>query len=100
MKTWVVLFLLLLAAGIAWGVARDVFSRVQGTVVGTVTAVDFGNPLPKWYPPTPPHYTARLPDGSLVTVSARIPLNIPVGGAITITELVTPWGQVWYRQRD
>ncbi|WP_045837394.1 hypothetical protein [Hyphomicrobium sp. 99] len=100
MKTWVVLFLLLLAVGIAWGVARDLFSRPRGTIVGVVTAVDRGNALPKWYPPTSPRYTARLADGRLVTVAAKIPLNFPVGAAITLTELVTPWGQVWYRQRD
>ena len=100
MKTWVVLFLLLLAAGIAWGIARDLFSRPRGTVVGIVTAVDHGYPLPKWYPPTPPRYTARLPDGRLIQVAAKIPLNLTVGASITVTELMTPWGQIWYRQRD
>ena len=100
MKIWVVLFLLLLAVGIGFGVARDLLSRQQGTVVGIVTALDFGNPQPKWYPATPPHYPARLPDGRLVAVAAKTPLNIPVGASITLTEMMTPWGQIWYRQRD
>lgn len=100
MKTWVILFLLLLATGIAWGIARDLFSRERGTIVGIVTAVDHGRPLPKWYPPTPPHYTARLPDGRVVQVAAKIPLILPLGAPINVTELMTPWGQIWYRQRD
>ncbi len=100
MKIWVVLFLLLLAVGIAFGVARDVLSRPQGTVLGIVTAIDLGHALPKSFPPTTPGYTVRLPDGQLVRVAAKIPLSLPVGASITLTELMTPWGQIWYRQRD
>jgi len=100
MKTWVVLFLLLLAVGIAFGIARDVASRARGTVVGVVTAINLGHALPKSFPPTAPGYTVRLPDGREVRVAAKTPLNIPVGASITLTEMMTPWGQIWYRQRD
>jgi hypothetical protein len=100
MKTWIILFLALLAAGIAWGITRDLFSRQRGTMVGIVTAVDLGNAIPKWLPATPPRYTVRLPDGRLIDVATMTPRNIPVGSSIAITEWVTPWGQVWYTQRD
>jgi hypothetical protein len=100
MKTWVIIFLALLAVGVAWGLARDLLSRQRGTLVGVVTAIDPGNAVPKWFPDTPPRYTVRLSDGHIVDVAAKIPLSVPVGGNIAVTEWVTPWGQVWYTQRD
>ncbi len=100
MKLWIVLFLALLAAGIAWGLARDLFSRERGTLAGTVVSVDLGNATPKWFPATPPRFKVRLSDGRLVDVATRNPASISVGGEISITEWVTPWGQVWYTQRD
>ncbi len=100
MRTWVVIFLALLAVGAGWGLARDLFSRRHGTLAGVVTAVDPGNAIPKWFPATPPRYTVRLFDGRVVGVAAKIPLNVPVGGNIAVTEWMTPWGQVCYTQRD
>jgi|SRR5690349_7679109 hypothetical protein len=100
MKPWLVLFLTVLVAGVAWGLARDIFSRPRATRSGTVVSVDFGNPLPKWLPATPPRYKVRLDDGSLVDAATREPQRFAVGSAISLTEWVTPWGQVWYTQRD
>ncbi len=100
MKTWIVLFFALLVAGIAWGIARDLFSRERATLSGTVVSVDFGNALPKWFPATPPRFKVRLADGRLVDVATRNPSSVAGGGEISITEWVTPWGQVWYTQRD
>ncbi len=100
MKTWVALFLILLAAGVAWGLARDILSRQRGSLSGTVVGVDPGNPAPKWFPPTPPRYKVRLPGGALIDVATKNPRSVPIGGGIFITEWVTPWGQVWYTQRD
>ena len=48
----------------------------------------------------PPRYTVRLPDGRMIDAATKTPRSVPVGGDITITEWVTPWGQVWYTQRD
>lgn len=100
MKPWVALFLVLLAAGVAWGLARDLFSRQRGTLAGTVVSFDPGNAIPKWLPAAPPRYKVRLPDGRLVDVATKDARGVPAGGGISITEWVTPWGQVWYRQRD
>ena len=99
MKTWVVLFLFVLALGVAWGLARDLFSREQGTLNGVVTDFDAGRALPKWLPATPPRYKVRLADGRLVAVATTSAQSISVGSEISITEWVTPWGQVWYTQR-
>ncbi|CCB63335.1 MULTISPECIES: hypothetical protein [unclassified Hyphomicrobium] len=100
MKTWVVLFLILLAAGVAWGLARDLFSREKGALTGTVLAINRGNPVPKWFPATPPRFKVRLPDGRLIDVATQNPQSVQVGANISITEWMTPWGQVWYTQRD
>lgn len=100
MKTWIILFLVLLAAGVALGLARDLFSQQKRVLTGTVIGVDLGNSQPKWFPATPPRYTVRLSDGAIVDVATRNPHSVPVGGHIPITEWMTPWGQVWYTQRD
>jgi hypothetical protein len=100
MKIWVVLFLVLLAAGVAWGLARDLFSRQKAVLTGTVVAIDLGNPVPKSSPAAPARFKARLPDGRVVDVATRNPQSATVGSTISITEWMTPWGQVWYTQRD
>lgn len=100
MKPWIVLFLLLLAAGIAWGLARDLFSKPRAKLVGTVVSVDPGNAIPKWLPASPPRYKVRLTDGRVVDVATKNPRKVAVGDGIALTEWVTPWGQVWYTQRD
>ncbi|MBS0232319.1 MAG: hypothetical protein JSR99_02415 [Proteobacteria bacterium] len=100
MKTWVVLFLALLAVGVAWGLARDLFSRPRGTLTGTVVSIDPGNAVPKWLSAVPPRYKVRLPDGRVVDVATRNFRKVAVGAGISLTEWVTPWGQVWYTQRD
>jgi hypothetical protein len=100
MKHWVALFLLLLIALTAWGLGRDLFSRQRSTLKGVVTSVDPGYALPKWFPATPPRYKVLLLDGQNVEVATTNASSVPIGGEIEITEWVTPWGQVWYTQRD
>jgi hypothetical protein len=100
MKTWVVLFFILLAVGVAFGLARDLFSRERATLEGTVLAFDAGRPTPKWLPATPPSYSVRLADGRGVPVATTAAQGLPPGSQIRVTEWVTPWGQVWYTQRD
>jgi hypothetical protein len=100
MKTWVALFLLLLAVALAWGISRDLLSRKRGTLKGVVTALDTGRAVPKWFPPGPPRFTVRLADGRLVGVATKTPHSAAVGNQIMVTEWVTPWGQLWYTQRD
>jgi hypothetical protein len=63
MKSWTVLFLLLLVAAIAWGLARDLFSRQQDTLTGIVASIDAGA-KPKRYAPSQPRYRVHLADGA------------------------------------
>jgi hypothetical protein len=100
MKTWVVLFLALLAVGLAWGVTRDLFSQEKAVLSGKVVRVDLGTPMPKWLPATPPKYKAHLADGRIVDVATKNPHDLPIESDIVITKWMTPWGQVWYTQRD
>lgn len=99
MKLWVLLFLLLLGVGVAWGLARDLFSREKSVLTGTVIAVDPGYSVSKVLPATPPSYQVRLPDGRVVDVAARLQLA-HTDDEIRVTEWMTPWGQIWYTQRD
>lgn len=100
MKLWVVFFLLLLAVGIAFGISRDLYSRETGRMSGIVVAAKPGGSGYKSPVIEVPSYSVRLADGRVVEAAAARPLTIPVGGAITVTELVTPWGQVWYRHSN
>jgi hypothetical protein len=100
MKPWIVLFLLVLLAGLIWGLVHDFLSKEQATLKGIVTEIDFGRAPPKSFPANPPHLKVRLADGSLVTVATKNPGKVPVGSEIIVTEWVTPWGQLWYTQRD
>ncbi len=100
MKIWLGLFLGLLIVGIAFGLARDLLSRERGVLSGVVIGVDLGNPTPKWLPATPPRFKVQLADGRVIEAATRTPHSIQIGSAISLTEWVTPWGQVWYTQRD
>lgn len=100
MRMAIALFLLVLIVGIAFGISRDLFSRERGVLKGVVTDADTGKAIPKWLPATPPRYKVRLADGRVVDVAMTSAQSVAIGGAITITEWVTPWGQVWYTQRD
>jgi hypothetical protein len=41
----------------------------------------------------------RRADGRIVDLAARLQ-RLAVGDEIAITEWMTSWGRVWYRQRD
>jgi hypothetical protein len=99
MKPWLLLFLFLLAAGIAWGLGRDILSTERSTLKGVVQGFEAGTALPKWLPATPPRYKVLLLDGQIVDVATTSGASVPIGSEIDITEWVTPWGQVWYTQR-
>jgi hypothetical protein len=99
MKPWLLLFVLLLAAGLASGLGRDLFSTERSTLKGVVQSFEAGTALPKWLPATPPRYKVLLLDGQIVNVATTSGAPVPIGSEIDITEWVTPWGQVWYTQR-
>lgn len=99
MKAGVSLFLVLLLAGVAIGLARDLYSRERGTLQGVVVGADPGGTEYKSAITRTPRYKVRLADDRVVDVATRDARKFPVGSAIVICELVTPWGQVWYKTR-
>jgi hypothetical protein len=78
--------------------SRDLSSRGPpgGILNGTVIKFGVEIPLPKI---VPPRYKVRLAGGQITDVAARLQ-RVGVGDEITVTEWMTPWGQVWYTQRD
>jgi hypothetical protein len=94
-----VLFFAVLAIGIAFGVARDLYSFERSVVKGVVVDYNPGGTSPKSPGLTPASIKARLADGAIVTVATKEVTGPAAGSEIDITELVTPWGQIWYKQR-
>ncbi len=98
MKTWVILFLLLLLMGVAFGLGRDLYSREVQVVRGTVVSYTPGSQPHKWPTATPPSYTVKLDDGRVVTVATADATGAPAGSPINVVELAAPWGQAWFKQ--
>lgn len=97
MKLLIVAFLLLLVAGIAFGVGRDLYSTHVAMHDATVIrAVNSGQ---KHKSPTTEvaHLIVLLADGREVRADATSPLPT-AGSSVRIEELAMPWGQVWFRQ--
>ena len=97
---WLGLFILVLAVGVAFGVARDFYSRERGIVRGTVVETDTGSTSPKSPGLTPTKILAKLANGSVVDVATKSAKAFAPGSEIDIVELVTPWGLVWYKLKD
>ena len=100
MKIGLALFMLVLLAGIALGLGRDLYSSERGVVKGVVVDADPGGTGFKSQSAKPSRFKVRLPGGAIVDVATTNAHSVPNGGDIEVTELVTPWGQVWYKQRN
>jgi hypothetical protein len=100
MKIGLALFMLVLLAGIAFGLGRDFYSTERGVVKGVVVSADAGGTEFKSQSARPPRFKVRLADGAVVDVATTNAKSVPNGGEIDVTELVTPWGQVWYKQHN
>ena len=94
---WLGLFILVIAICVAFGVARDLYSRERGTVRGTVVEAETGSTSPKSPGLTPTKIRAKLANGEVVDVVTKETRAIAPGTEIEISERVTPWGQVWYK---
>jgi hypothetical protein len=98
-KVALVLFLLVLAIGIAFGVAHDLYSTEQGVVTATVVEARGLINRNKPSETIPPKLTVRLADGSVVSVATTGVEGLKEGAQVEVTEMVMPWGQVWYKRR-
>ncbi len=98
MKTWVILFLLLLLVAVAFGLGRDLYSHEVQVVRGTVVSYTPGDRPYKWPTATSPTYSVKLDDGRVVDVATADATGAPAGSPINVIELATPWGQAWFKQ--
>jgi hypothetical protein len=96
-KLAILLFLMLLIAGVAYGLMHDFGSRPRGIVRAIIVQAD-GAIFPHKAPsPTPLKLTAQLDDGKRVAVRTSQSKLPSLGSDVELTEMVSPWGQVWYQ---
>ena len=101
LKTFAIgLFLALLAVGVMFGVARDLYSRERAVLKGVVTEADAGGAASKAQPLRSPTMKVRLEDSSIVDVAVTQISGISIGQSVDVVELVMPWGQVWYKLKS
>lgn len=92
------LFVCVLVAGLMYGVARDLYSHERAVLSGTIARItDPTGGGHKSTPPTASSFEATLQDGRSVHVMSPNVSGLATGGAVTISEMATPWGQVWYK---
>lgn len=95
-----VLFVCVLVAGLMYGVARDLYSHERAVLNGTIASVtDATGGGHKSTPPTAASFEATLDDGRTVHVMATDVSGLALGGAVTISQMATPWGQLWYKRK-
>jgi hypothetical protein len=91
------LFLALLAVGVMFGVARDVYSRERAVVKGVITETNPGGAASKAQPLRGPGMKVRLESGTVVDVAVTSTSGFTGGQTVSVSEMVMPWGQVWYK---
>ena len=98
MKT--LLLTIAIAAGIAaifYAVARDSLSSERAVLTGVIASLTDATGGHKTTPPTASSFEATLDDGRTVHVMAPNLGSLAKGGRVTISEMATPWGQLWYK---
>lgn len=93
-----VLLVCVLVAGLMYGVARDLYSHERAVLNGTIasiTAATGGGH--KSTPPSAASFEAALDDGRTVHVITPDVSGLAKDSRVTISEMATPWGQVWYK---
>ncbi len=96
-KLAVLLLLILLIAGVAYSLAHDFGSRPRGIVRAIIVEAD-GAMFPHKAPsPMPIKLTAQLENGTRVAVRTRNSKLPSIGRDVELTEMVSPWGQIWYQ---
>lgn len=101
MKTFAfLLFIGVLAAGLMYGVARDLYSHERAVLRGTIATVNVGTSGHKTTPVTASSLDVTLDDGRTVHVMEPLVAGLATGNAVTISEMATPWGQVWYKLKN
>lgn len=90
-------FITLLAIGVVFGLARDLYSTERAVLKGSVAAIDAGGQAFKSPLIRAPSLKVRLEDGRTVEASATQVTGIQIGQTIEVLEMAMPWGQLWYK---
>lgn len=96
---WMILFFAVLAAGVGFGIVRDVASTEQAVLDASVVKNAPDGPGYRW-PTTPPSIKAQLASNDIVDVATRGGTQPDIGSTVQIRQMLTPWGQVWYKLKD
>lgn len=94
------LFIVVLAAGLMYGVARDLYSSERAVLTGTVASVRAGTDAHKSTPVTASSVEVTLDDGRKIRVAVPAIGGLSEGAAVRISEMTTPWGKVWYKLKN
>ena len=84
---------------IVYAVARDALSYERAVYSGKVTVVTDATGGHKTTPPTASSFEATLDDGRTVHVIAPDVSGLAKDSPVTISEMATPWGQIWYKRK-
>lgn len=90
-------FICVLLAGLAAGLARDLYSAERAVLKGVIVAVDAGGQAYKSPILRAPSLKVRLEDGRMVEASATQVTGIQIGQTVEVLEMAMPWGQLWYK---
>ena len=93
----IALFMALLVAGAMFGIARDLYSRERAVIKATVIEADAGGSASKAQSLRSPSLKVRLDGGSIVDVAVTDISGLSAGQAVSVAEMLMPWGQVWYQ---
>lgn len=94
------LFIALLAAGLIYGVARGLYSSERAVLTGTVASVRAGSDGHKSTPGAASSIEVSLEDGRKIHVATPVIGGLSEGAAVQISEMATPWGQIWYKLKN
>lgn len=99
MKSWIVLFLLLLVAGAMFGLGRDLYSHEVRVVKGTVVAYDPAvRDLKSGVILATPMYRIKLENGEEIDAATTDAKALAAGSAVNVVEMSAPWGHLWYKK--
>lgn len=90
-------FAALVALGVAFGMARDLYSTERGILSGEVARIDMVGQAYKSPTLKAPALVVKLDDGRRVEVAARSGAAIAIGQRVSVVEMAMPWGQLWYK---
>ena len=97
-KTFAICLVVAVLVGcLAFGVARDLYSTQRAKLTGEVVEVNAGAHDFKSSIVRAPSLTVKLSDGRIVHVATTSVASVQVGANVSVLEMATPWGQVWYQ---